>query len=755
MWQLRRYSPADRNEICSTLDELLQTTSRYFMIITEVFFMISTIIVAGNAASPVMSIMLGTVAGVGLVALLTYRNLDRHYLVAHLIWQTSIFAGIVVVARILARPEIILLCALVPMIAVVTLGWFAGIVAQGVVVLLVWWTLQSVPFPIPEVYTWAVVGFGGLAAVLGGAATSPLLLLTEWSLFNFNQGRKSLEEAREQRVELKQTQDDLLKANRELARLSERLKALQRVAEEARQAKSEFVANVSHELRTPLNMIIGFTEVIAKSPRVYGGKLPTALMTDITAIQRNSRHLLDLVNDVLDLSQVEAGRMALSREWAAIPEVIQNAVLVVKSLFDSKGLYLETQLPDDLPQVFCDRVRVREVIINLLSNAGRFTKAGGVKITCWAEGDQVIISTLDTGPGISNIDQDRLFEPFQQLDGSIRRQYGGNGLGLTISKQFVEMHGGKMWLTSQPGTGTTFFFSLPIFFSLSEELEAGSRVRRSLIPGDEFGYNLRTRPNKAPSPTFQPRMVVFEKEQSLQKLVKRYLPETETVLVSSIEAATEELNRSPAQALLVNVAPYEEDILNGLAHLPYGTPIISCWVPGEVEAAKQLRVVNYLVKPVTREKVLSSLAELKSSPQSILVVDDEPDELHLFVRMLESDQSNFQIFQVTNGKRALSTLRSRKPDVMLLDLAMPVMDGYQVLEEKQKDPEIRDIPVIVISSRDPAGNLIMSNSLRIIQNSGLSIKNLADCIQAIGKILAPSNPADHPRPEPPDRVEAK
>ncbi len=206
--------------------------------------------------------------------------------------------------------------------------------------LLVWLQTHISLEPLPGISASMILIFGAFGGLLGWTATSHLMTIASWALFSFKQARQNLEEAREQRLELQQTQEDLSKANLELARLADRLKILQHVAEEARQAKVEFVSNVSHELRTPLNMIIGFTEVIARSPHLYGARLPASLMTDITAIQRNSQHLLSLVNDVLDLSQVEAGHMALSREWVSSTEMIQSAASVVESLFTSKGLYL-------------------------------------------------------------------------------------------------------------------------------------------------------------------------------------------------------------------------------------------------------------------------------------------------------------------------------------------------------------------------------------------------------------------------------
>ena len=199
---------------------------------------------------------------------------------------------------------------------------------------------------------------------------------------------------------------------------------------------------------------------------------------------------------------------------------------------------------------------------------------------------------------------------------------------------------------------------------------------------------------------------------------------------------------------MINSAPSEEISSDVLSNLPYGTPVISCWLPGEVEAAKHLGVIQYLVKPLTREKLLTTLEQLHIDIKRILVVDDQADELHLFARMLESDQQGYQIIQVTNGKRALSMMRSRKPDVVLLDLVMPVMDGFQVLEEKRKDPELRDIPVIVISSRDPTGETIISNSLKLACGSGFSARNLLDLIQAVGEIFTPVTPQiTSPSPE--------
>jgi signal transduction histidine kinase/CheY-like chemotaxis protein len=594
--------------------------------------------------------------------------------------------------------------------------------------------------PLPANLTALAIGLGAFNGLLGWVSSQGLLMVSVGSMASFDDAYKKLNEARDRHLELMEVQEDLRLANNELARLSNRLQVLEHVAEGARQATTEFVANVSHELRTPLNMIIGYADMISRSPKVYGGRLPSSLMTDITAILRNAQHLSTLVNDVLDLSQVEAGRMAINPNWASLPHIINESLSAVKGLFESKGLYLKSQVPADFPLVYFDETRIRQVIINILSNAGRFTEQGGVILTCQIVENKVEIHIADTGPGIPKEDQERVFEPFQQVDASIRRRYGGSGLGLTISKQFIAMHGGKMWLDSQPGGGTTFSFSLPLESPPPAlGIASGTSRLRSIIPDDEIGYHLRTRRSKALPISTNERYVVVDREKTLLRLITRYLPGAEIEEMLDVPAAVAALNRSPAQALILNIPPTED--VGSLTHtkLPFGTPVFSCWLPGKPEAASHLGVVEYLIKPLTREKLMASINNLGVKVKTVLIVDDEEDELHLFARHLEADRNGYAILQVTNGQRALSMLRSRRPDVMLLDLMMPGMNGFQVLTEKQQDSSINDIPVIIVSSRDPAGDPIVSDTFAVTQSGGLSQRNLIACIQGVGEILAPSD----------------
>jgi signal transduction histidine kinase len=517
MWYTLRRSPKADPDFASSANELLQSTSRNLILATSGVYLIWQLLVADELPGQLGPAFVPITAVIVLTCVLSLRLLRKWLLAAQAVWQVGVAAAITLTICLFRHPEIAFLYALLPLMAVVTLGWPAGLLAEGLVIGLLWWLVHSsAMLPLSNSYAIAITASGVLTGLVGWAAMHTLLTATQWALFSFEQARQKIEEAREQRLELKQIQQDLIQANGELARLSDRLKAMHRAAEEARRAKEEFVANVSHELRTPLNMIIGFSEMIIQSPQVYGARLPSALLADITAIRRNSQHLAKLVDDVLDLSQVEAGRMALSKEWVSLQGIVDEVATAVRGLYESKGLYLQTEVPADLPPILCDSTRIRQVMLNLLSNAGRFTERGGVRLNAWREKDNVVVSVSDTGPGIAPEDQEKIFEPFQQLDGSIRRRHGGSGLGLSISKRFVEMHRGKMWLESEVGVGTTFYFSLPLEMPLPAALTGGDDARRWFSPYHGYEFRVRTRRSKAPAPVLVPRYVIVEEGETLQ-----------------------------------------------------------------------------------------------------------------------------------------------------------------------------------------------------------------------------------------------
>jgi signal transduction histidine kinase/CheY-like chemotaxis protein len=732
----------DKN-LSSSAKELMQSTLRNLIIATGIIFLLYCI--TAPIAWPELIIpIIFIISPVAIVTcIFSLWLLPKRFVLAQVVWYLGL-AGIILLALyVMQRPEIVLLFALLPFMVVVTMGWVSGLFAECLVIILaIWISRTSFFIPIPANYPMLLTIGGAITGLVGWAGVHQLLTMTYWSLYYSVQSRENLEKARDTLLELKQVQEDLIHANQELARLSDRLKVMYQVAEEARQAKEQFVANVSHELRTPLNMIIGYSEMITRSPHIYNADLHPALLADIATIKRNSEHLAKLVNDVLDLSQVDAGRMALSKEWVYLQEVIKTAVTTVRALFEAKGLFLETEISPDLPAVFCDGTRIRQVVLNLLTNASRFTERGGICVQAVQEEGDIVVRVTDTGPGINPEDQKKLFEPFQQLDASIRRRYGGSGLGLSISKRFVEMHGGKMWLKSEVGVGTTFFFSLPVAVP-EPDLIGKDDVSRWF--GAYTSYETRSRPFKAPIHKPAPRFLLLEKGDALLGRFRRYMNLAEITPVKDLKEAVEELNHSPARALIINT-PLAGDVdvsINSLKELPYGTPAFTCWVPGEENAAKRLGVMSYLIKPVTGEELISALEGIGVEIESVLLVDDEQEVLRLFSRLLASSKPHYHVLRATNGQRALRLLKQRKPSVMVLDLVMSGMDGFQVLREKHQDPSIRDIPVIVVSSKDPTGEPIVSDTLTVTCGGGLSMRYLLACIQAVSEILSPSaQPAD-------------
>ena len=652
-------------------------------------------------------------------------------------------AAILLIVAWEGEPALLCLLALPVGLAALFTGLPGGLLAGAVCSVLI---LTAPAAPVLR-----IAGLGEIWGTIGliWLTLRPLLTTLQWSWSSYERSRGLLESARDYQVQLKQTLADLAEANLQLTRLNRLTGALRQAAEEARHAKEEFVANVSHELRTPLNMIIGFSEMIVKAPQIYGAGIPDALLSDLTVILRNSQHLSALIDDVLDLSQIEAGRMALTKGRVALPEIIEAAVTAVRPLYDSKGLYLQVDVAPQLPPVFCDRTRIREVLLNLLSNAGRFTEHGGVHLRAWREGNELAVSVADTGPGIAAADKDRLFQPFQQLDGSIRRLHSGSGLGLAISKAFVELHGGRLDLESEKGTGTTFRFQLPI----DPPATISGGAARWLSPQWHYGEHAR-RITAVPRPPLRPRLVVLEQGDVLQRLLSRYLDDVEIVPLTSLPEALQELARTPAQALLINDPSVSQALqdLNRAGALPYGTPAIICSIPDVREAADSLGIADYLVKPISREQLLGALDRLPLRGKTVLIADDEPEALQLFHRILVTSGRGYRVLRAADGQQVLEILRRERIDAVLLDLVMPEMDGFHLLEVRRADPALRAIPIIVTSARDPAGQPIVSRALGLTHGGGLSIPQLLACIQALTGILGTPGQAGNPAPPqtPPD-----
>ncbi len=684
---------------------------------------------------PQISVVIFTLAGFSALAL--YFS-SKNLLTAQLLWLVGCFLAITTTTYFSGIPELAFLFSLLPIMAATLMGWFYGLLMTiGLPILFLLLPAYFV-FPVlPEALGLVILITGAVGTLVSWSYYYSLQTFYLWARRYYNLAQEEIEGVKAQRIEFMELQDDQVVANKELKRLTNQLDILYQRAEEARRVKEEFVANVSHELRTPLNMIIGFSDVIMKNPQMYGENIPGALLADISSIHRNSQHLSRLVDDVLDLSQVDAQRVAITKDWASITNIIDEAVGAVHALYISKGLYLKSELPENYPPIFCDSTRLRQVVINLLSNAGRYTEQGGVVVSAWMETESVIIRVSDTGPGIPAADQEKIFQPFQQL-GDVTQKKGGSGLGLAISKQFVELHDGKMWLESEVGAGTQFFVSIPV--SPFRPVSQGDVAEWERYFNSENPYEVRTRKMKIPPPSVKPRYLLVEEGNTLKRLFERYMDDIEVVTKKNFDEALYELSQTPFQAVIMNTPEKSGELItqNGLENLPLGTPVFSCWVPGKDDVARQLGVVKYLLKPATQEDIVSAVQALGDHIQSILLIDDETELLQLFARMLSAANPDYRILQTFDGRRALNLMRNRQPDVIILDLVMPGIDGFQILQEKRKDCAIRDIPVIVVSSINPMGETIVSNNLSVTRKEGLSVHELMDCIQNINKVLSPS-----------------
>ncbi len=577
---------------------------------------------------------------------------------------------------------------------------------------------------------------------LGAFTHTRVQQLAAWSFRQSQLAQESLRKTRDQRAERERMLRELVHANQQLSLINEKLAIARRVAEDAQKAKAVFAANVSHELRTPLNMIGGMIEIMLDTPYIYGGRLPTALVEDLEIVRRNCDHLSALINDVLDLSQLESGRLALHKERVNLTEIVERSLVVIKPLLEKKRLQYRAEVPADLPEVYCDRTRIRQVIINLLSNAARYTESGQVSVRAWQEDQNVVVSVSDTGPGIPPDDAARVFEPFYQGARALRATTAGSGLGLSISKHFVDLHDGRMWLKTALGQGTTFYFSLPISPPLAPTASPLRMLR------EDWVWFERTERANLPIEALKPRIVVCDETGVLCPLLSRHAAEADYVETRCLSQAVQEAQRCAAQAMVINAPAHQlwPRLDQARALLP-DVPIIGCALPAKDEAALAAGAQAYLLKPVTQAMLYEVLDGLRQHPRRVLVVDDDEEALHLFRRMLEAYDIGLEVYTANSGALALEQLRTIRPHLLLLDIVMPGLDGWQVLAAKNEDESIRSIPVILVSAQDPHQRPLASSVVVAAMGEGVSIGRLIRCSQALVALLL--RPESELEPTPP------
>lgn len=542
---------------------------------------------------------------------------------------------------------------------------------------------------------------GGFTAWL---SSRQLITTLAWTLEIAQGAQRNAEEARRHRAELHRVLKTLDGAYTRLERMNRALLVAQEAAEKAYRFKSEFVANVSHELRTPLNLIVGFSEMMVTSPESYGDvMLPREYRGDVMAIFRSARHLLDLINDVLDLSQLEAGKLAIVRSPSQLADLIGEAVDIVRGLADARGLRLTIEVEPDLPVLPLDRTRIRQVLLNLLTNAIRFTDVGGVHVSACLTanaigGSEVLVRIADTGRGIDPEHLQRAFEAFSQLHEDQVTE--GSGLGLAISKKYVELHDGRIWIESNMGQGTTLSFTLP-----APTQTPAVHLSRLRLSGSVAG---------AADP---PLVLTLHNDLRVLAWLQRHLAQYKFVLAQTPEEAEEIIRNSLPEAVLADAAwlrrwpsfPHE-------AQLPEQTPVLTCTLPSLQAWGESIGAVDMLPKPVTREDLAHAFARLPAPPQKILVVDDDPNVVRLLHRMITANQmaegNAGDVFESFHCQEALEIVQTHRPDLILLDLTLPGMSGFeflQALADSRAASALPRVPVIVVSAFAGERELALGN----------------------------------------------
>jgi GAF domain-containing protein/DNA-binding response OmpR family regulator len=455
--------------------------------------------------------------------------------------------------------------------------------------------------------------------------------------------------------------------------------------------KTQFLANMSHELRTPLNSIIGFSRVILKG---IDGPITDLQNQDLTAIHNAGQHLLGLINDILDISRIDAGKMELAFEEVDLRNLIQSVASTALGLIHDKPIRLTQYIPDDLPLARADPIRTRQVMLNLLSNAAKFTESGSIVIEAKLQTSpdnfpEIAISVSDTGSGIPADHFPKLFQEFSQVDASPTRRTGGTGLGLSICKRLVEMHGGRIWVDSILGKGSTFYFTVPA-------------LQSKTTPAGEVAPAVQ-------APVGRKNVMVVENEAGVVQLYRRYLePRGYTIVELSDGARAVPMARElRPYAILLDVNMPSPDGWQVLAQLKSDPvarplPVILCTITEDRGRGLSLGAADYLVKPILEADLIAALEKLEKPDRkafNVLVLEDNPEEAQLVQRILEK-LNGFAVHMVAEGRTGLEIIEADQPNLVIVDLQLPGSMGLDVIHALRSNEKTKLLPIIALTGSD-------------------------------------------------------
>jgi signal transduction histidine kinase/DNA-binding LacI/PurR family transcriptional regulator/DNA-binding response OmpR family regulator len=461
-----------------------------------------------------------------------------------------------------------------------------------------------------------------------------------------------------------------------------------RSAEEADRLKSLFLSMVSHELRSPLSLIVGTIEMMLHEDQSSGTfSLPEVYRQDIDCIRTSARHLSRLIGDVLDLASSQAGELRLANEALNMSSVLKEAVLLGESLAREKGLAWRVDIPTHLPTVWGDRTRLRQVTLNLISNAVKFTEQGWVELKAEVHDHTITISVSDSGMGIPLEDQESIFDEFRRSERSLQRGYGGMGLGLAITRRLIELHGGEIKVRSsgEEEGGSTFYYSLPLMEgSPLEEIERANPSRTILL--------------------------LAERAEHFHKLSDHLIQrgfEIEIQEIGNNPHWLAQLINNPPGAVVLDFQPATEqgwELMKMLKQNPYTQHIpVVFYSLFEERNSSAMLAMDYLVKPLGSTELAQALERMGLQTQEdgykILIVDDDANILEMHARMILKQLPSSQVLKAKNGKEAYHVMNQTLPDLVLLDLMMPEMDGFELLQAMRAQKLTCTVPVIILTAQ--------------------------------------------------------
>ena len=500
----------------------------------------------------------------------------------------------------------------------------------------------------------------------------------------------------------------------ELKEANSRAEAAKEAAEEHSRAKSRFLANMSHELRTPLSAVIGYSEMLEEEAEELG---QDNLLKDLGKIKSNAKHLLGLINDVLDLSKVEAEKMEIYPEDIDVAGFATDAAGTVDALVGKKGNVLALDVAGDVGEARTDAVKLRQCLFNLLSNAAKFTESGTITLRIVREVDEgadwLVFTVADTGIGMTPEQVGRLFERFTQADETTTRKFGGTGLGLALSRAFAQLLGGDITVTSVEGRGTAFTLRIPAVAPVPIAEEVPTAVPENLSGTEDL-------------------VLVIDDEANQRELMTRFLERQRFAVRTAADGRTGlDLAQSlKPRAILLDVMMPEMDGWSVLAALKAdpetaGIPVVMVSFVADAALSASLGAIEAVAKPVDWTRLRTILDQFRAADGDVLVVDDDADMRHRLRTVLERD--GWSVREARNGCEALDQVRHGVPRLVLLDLTMPVMDGFSFLDRLRGLPGCAEVPVVVLSARDVtrAERDRLSEADRVLRKGDTSLQDIA------------------------------